>query len=293
MRRLAAAAAALLLAGCSAPRPEPSPPSEPAPPPSSAVAPEAIRYVALGDSAASAPLVPDRAPPTGCLKSTNNYPSVLARALSARLVDVTCSGARTPDLVDRAQRTFAGPVPPQLDAVGADTQLVTITIGGNDVDLASTASRCRRDALDAPPCAAELLADGDVVSAAITAAAAGWSELVDAVRARAPHARVVLVGYGTFIRPGGCFPAQPVHPADADYFQAKVDELDDRQRQVAADEGVDFFDVRTISAGHDMCAPPDQRWIEGFVLAHAAAPLHPNRFGAAAVGEALAHHLRR
>ena len=90
----------------------------------------------MGDSAAAAPLVPNQADPAGCLKSTNDYPSVLARTIDAvSFRDVTCSGAKTPDLSSRAQTTRSGPVPPQLDALDEDTELVTVTIGGNDIDL--------------------------------------------------------------------------------------------------------------------------------------------------------------
>jgi lysophospholipase L1-like esterase len=251
------------------------------------------RYVALGDSAAAAPLVPPQAQPTGCLKSTNDYPSILARRIgAASFADVTCTGARTEDLISRAQSTRSGPVPPQLDAVGADTELVTITIGGNDVDLPANASKCRRASLADPPCSPDFTVDGvDRISQAIEAGAGDWSRLVDDVRAKAPDARVILVGYGTYVRPEGCFPAQPINPVDADYFQAKVDELDDRLAQVAADHGAEFFDTGPLSVGHDICAAPEDRYVEGFVPTHPGAPLHPNGAGAAAFGIALADYV--
>jgi lysophospholipase L1-like esterase len=247
-------------------------------------------YVAMGDSAAAAPLVPDQAQPIGCLKSTNDYPSVLARRIGAApFTDVTCSGARTEDLVSREQTTRTGPVPPQLDAVSADTQLVTVTIGGNDVDLPTIAARCRRDALDVPPCSPGLVVDGvDGISEAIDSDASRWAGLIASIRAKAPDARVILVGYGTYVRPEGCFPAQPINPVDATYFQRKLDELDDRLEQVAEANGAEFFDTRTLSVGHDICAAPQDRYIEGFAPSRPAAPLHPNADGAAAVGSALA-----
>jgi hypothetical protein len=39
-------------------------------------------------------------------------------------------------------------------------------------------------------------------------------------------------------------------------LQAKINELDDRQRQLAADKGIDYFDTRPMSQGHDICIPP-------------------------------------
>jgi lysophospholipase L1-like esterase len=247
----------------------------------------------MGDSAAAAPLVPDQAEPAGCFRSTNDYPAVLARRIAASsFTDVTCSGARTEDLTSRAQSIRAGQVPPQLDAVTAGTELVTVTIGGNDVDLPSIATKCRRTSLDVLPCSTDLVADGvDSISQSIEADADDWAALVGAIRHKAPDARVILVGYGTYVRPEGCFPAQPINPVDAAYFQAKIDELDDRLEQVAESQGVEFFDTRPLSVGHDMCAAPEDRYLEGFAPARPAAPLHPNAAGAAAFGAAIADYL--
>jgi lysophospholipase L1-like esterase len=252
-----------------------------------------LRYVALGDSAAAAPLVPDAAEPLGCLKSTNDYPSVLARRLApSSFADVTCSGATTPDITSQSQLTSKGPVPPQIDAVHADTDLVTITIGGNDIGISADAAQCRTSSLDTPLCSTKFVQGAvDQISAAINAEAPAWGAMIDAIRGKAPKARIMLVGYGTYVRPGGCFPELPAHPQDVDYFQSKIDEMDDKQQQLAADNGIEFFDTRPLSQGHDMCAAPDDRYFEGFVLVHPAAPLHPNAFGAAAVGSALADHI--
>ena len=96
----------------------------------SSQAAEPIRYVALGDSysAASGVLPPDPEAPLNCLRSTSNYPHLVAAATGAELTDVTCGGADTSDYFTPQYDN----VPPQLDAVTADTELVTMTIGGND-----------------------------------------------------------------------------------------------------------------------------------------------------------------
>jgi lysophospholipase L1-like esterase len=250
-------------------------------------------YVALGDSFAAAPGVPDQAPPAGCRRSTNDYPSVLARRLStAAFVDVTCSGATTEDITSHAQRTKGGPIAPQIDMVNATTDLVTITVGANDVGLASDAEGCKAESADSPPCTDEFV-DGNVdrISDALSAQWPVWSALVDRVRSKAPQARIVVVGYEMFVRPGGCYPGQPVLPRDSDYLQSKLNELDDLQQQLAAKKGIDYFDTRPISRGHDICASPSDRYIEGFETTGSAVPLHPNAFGAAAVGNALARYI--
>src|SRR3954454_2629284 len=95
----------------------------------SQAAPGALRYVALGDSysAASGVLPPDSSSPL-CARSTSNYPHLIAAAKGARLTDVTCGAAETKDFFESQ---YPG-VPAQLDSVRRNTQLITMTIGGND-----------------------------------------------------------------------------------------------------------------------------------------------------------------
>ncbi|MEB3984235.1 SGNH/GDSL hydrolase family protein [Mycobacterium sp. 663a-19] len=259
-------------------------------PPTASPPPGRLNYVALGDSMAAAPGVPDPAPPAGCRKSTNDYPAVLARRLMAStFTDVTCSGATTEDITDREQQTKNGTVGRQIDAVRASTDLVTITVGANDVGLAADAEGCEVKSPNPAPCTEDFVVGSvDRISAAIDGHVRGWSMLIDQVRAEAPNARIVFVGYGTLIRPGGCFPGQPVLPHDSDYLQSKINELDDRQRLLAADKGIDYFDTRPMWQGHDICAAPADRYVAGYGAQSPAVALHPTAFGATAVGDALA-----
>ena len=59
---------------------------------------EPLRYVALGDSysAASGVLPADPTSPF-CLRSTRNYPHVIAQQTGAALTDVSCGAAETKD----------------------------------------------------------------------------------------------------------------------------------------------------------------------------------------------------
>jgi hypothetical protein len=85
------------------------------------------RYVALGDSFTSAPLVPDQGGlPLGCLRSDQDYPSLVAAALHpSSFADVSCYGAATTAMTG-AQKTLNATNPPQLNAVGPDDTLVTV-----------------------------------------------------------------------------------------------------------------------------------------------------------------------
>jgi hypothetical protein len=77
-----------------------------------ALADEPLQYVALGDSSAAGPGIPDQIDAT-CQRSNNNWPRILATKLGAQLTDVTCSGATTQHL---AGSQFSG-VAPQFDAL--------------------------------------------------------------------------------------------------------------------------------------------------------------------------------
>lgn len=256
-------------------------------------APKQLKYVALGDSYAAAPSVPEPAPPLGCGKSTNNYPSVLSRRLTpSGFTDVTCGGATTNDIMHQAEQTPAGSVPSQINAVSRDTGVITVSIGGADIGLWPIVMHCRASSPDAAPCTDQYRAGGDQLSARIDAQVPAWAAMIDALKAKAPNARIIIVGYGTYMRPGGCFPEQPILPQDGAYLQSKIDEIDDRERQLAADKKIDYFDTRPLTIGHDVCAPPDDRYIEGYTVMHPALPLHPNASGEAAIGNALADYMR-
>lgn len=104
------------------------------------------QYVALGSSFAAGIGLGPRAPgsPLVCMRSTNGYPQQLARMRGLSLVDVTCSGATAKHVLSGGQ-VFLGP---QRDALSPSTELVTMTIGGNDVryvgDLAMMAGSASR-----------------------------------------------------------------------------------------------------------------------------------------------------
>lgn len=242
-------------------------------------------YVALGDSFASGPLVPDITSPLACGRSTHNYPHELAARLNvASFKDVTCSGASTKHTTEPQSGSIlglpTGTEPPQFDALSPDTTLVTLTFGGNDTGLVGVAQNCMTLDPGATPCKDRYTQGGvDQIAQRIEEFKPRIAAVLDGIHARSPRARVVAVGYGDYIKPDGCFPLQPVLGIDADYLQASVDRMNGAIAQAAATHGAEYVDLRSPSKGHDACAAPGDRWIEGFIPMHLAAPLHPNRQG--------------
>ncbi|OKJ31742.1 SGNH/GDSL hydrolase family protein [Streptomyces sp. CB01580] len=255
-------------------------------PASAAAADGPMSYVALGDSMASGPLIPDITGPVACGRSTHNYPHELAARLGASLRDVTCSGAASKHMTEKQPLSLLdipmGSAPPQFDALRPDTDLVTLTIGGNDAGLVGIAQKCTTLDPNATPCKEKYTEGGvDQVAQRIAEFAPKLGVVLDTIHQRSPHARVVVTGYGLYIKPGGCWPLQPVLPVDADFLQGSVDRMNTAIAEQSAAHGAEYIDLATPSVGHDACQTPSDKWVEGYVPTAAAAPLHPNRNGEA------------
>ncbi|HEX3240761.1 MAG TPA: SGNH/GDSL hydrolase family protein [Solirubrobacterales bacterium] len=240
-----------------------------------------LRYVALGDSysAASGVLPPDPSAPLQCLRSTRNYPHVIATATGAQLTDVTCGAAETNDYFEPQYPGMA----PQLDAVKADTQLVTMTIGGNDSGvfigaILSCGSAGILSLGQGSPCK-----DQYGTSFEDTIRNTTYPSLVNAlgaVRAKAPRARVAILGY-PWIMPasGGCFTKMPIAKGDVAYVRGIQATLNDAVRRAAAATGSTYVSMNAVSEGHDACQPIGTRWVEPVLQGTNPVIVHPNALG--------------
>ncbi|WKU06872.1 SGNH/GDSL hydrolase family protein [Micromonospora sp. HUAS LYJ1] len=252
--------------------------------PASAAVPTG-RYVALGDSYTSGPLIPTQVD-LNCLRSNRNYPSlVAASAGSSPLVDVSCSGATTDDIRYGGSGSLGGPLPPQLDAVTANTALVTVQIGGNDIGFSSIIGDCAQASFSSPlgsPCKNLYTAGGtDQLQARITATAPKVAAVLQAVRRAAPGARIVVLGYPAIVPDSGygCWPLVPIAYQDVPYLRGVAKSLNAMLASAAAANDAVYADVYTPSIGRDTCKSSGTRWVEGLVPENAAAPFHPNARG--------------
>ena len=239
-----------------------------------------VVYVAMGDSYAAGPFILPETDPYTCVRSKDNYAGILSRKMAVQTFrDVTCSGATTNDFSHPQSGQISGTAPPQYNALTADTTLVTVGIGGNDVGLVGLAESCINVTPNGPSCAAKYTAGGvDQYGQRIDAFASTYGTVIDHIHLVAPNAKILMISYPFAIRPGGCYPAQPLLPADATYIQAKIDQLNSVMAAQAAAHGATYVDVRTMTIGHDACALPGVRWIEGLVPTSDAFPLHPNEY---------------
>ncbi|HHU67693.1 SGNH/GDSL hydrolase family protein [Corynebacterium sp.] len=267
-RRLLPLLAAALLTACgTTPEPAPSVPSAPPEP-----AP-ATHYVALGDSYAA---MGSRSAPTSgpehCYRSADNYPSLLlADPLIPAGEDASCSSAVTAD------------IPAQAAALTPDTDLVTLSIGGNDIRFGDIAG-CFLRALNEPVDCPALL---DVpVHELLTALPAELDGVYDLIGQRSPGARVIATGYLPLVSAGEC-PELATVPEEQRAWAVDVTaEINTVVREAAERHGAEF--VLPAEAGsHSVCAEPEQRWTDVTGELTDAYPMHPTPAGQQAMAEAV------
>lgn len=258
-------------------------------------------YVALGDSYTSGPLIPlPHLDPLFCGKSTQNYPSMVAAALRVRsFTDISCGGADTTSMTQRQSVTL-GANPPQFSALRADTDLVTVGIGGNDYDvfgtLVGTCPSLRASDPTGNPCQDRFTADGvDTIKAKIADTGKNVEQVLAGIHARAPRADVFVVGYPRIAPESGyCPKILPFAEGDYAWLNDVEKALNSAiEKAVAADGKATFVDTFGPSAGHDACAPDGAAWINGqHTKLLVAAAYHPYRTGMAGVAGVLLRHLR-
>lgn len=221
-------------------------------------------YDALGDSFASGyGVLPVTAP---CGQSQAAPAVQLDGRMKIALDDfVACAGAKTTDMG------------PQLAFLDDDTDLVTISIGGNDIGWGNTVGACLfyPDAV----CAGAIAATRNAITNFLPS-------LLDSVYLQvstdAPNAHVVVTGYPRLFSPkfgdyvGASASEQVALNDGADLLNAVIAEESDKY-------GFQFVDVTKRFVGHGVNAP--KAWINGWD--DPAGAFHPNINGYKAYTAAL------
>lgn len=238
------------------------------------------QYVALGSSFAAGIGLGPRAPgsPLVCVRTASGYPNLLARMLGLKLVDRSCSGSTTAHVL-RKGRFF---LTPQLDAVGPETVLVTITSGGNDVgyigDLtfaAGAAGQLGKLFWKGP----QPVEQRDF--AQVTENLVG---VVEVIKIRAPKAKVVLVSYPTVLPASGTCDTLGITDEMANTTRQVAGKLEAATLAAAEQSGATYVDMAAISIGHDACSATP--WVNGAGRG-GGTPFHPNAAGAKATAQAI------
>jgi lysophospholipase L1-like esterase len=243
------------------------------------------RYVAMGSSFAAGPFIGRRSPgsPKKAGRSAANYAHVLAGRLGLDLVDVTYSGVTAAGILDGA----GNGEPPQIEAVTAETSLVTVTCGGNDVGYLPRLTMASLPwPLRALPGRRREVAElGRTAGERLDALDATFDRLTAEVRRRAPQARLVLVDYLTILPPAGQ-KAGSLTGTLLDWGRDIADRIAAETRDAAERAGCDY--VAASAASRDHHAWSAEPWTRRFRISpHGGAPYHPNAAGMRAVAALL------
>ncbi|MDO9455574.1 SGNH/GDSL hydrolase family protein [Nocardioides sp.] len=239
-------------------------------------------YVAMGDSYTAAPLFPldDNTVIDDCLRSGTNYPTLVADELGITVNDVSCSGASTVSIF--GEQKFTSKVqPPQIDALSPDADLVTVGIGANDFTFFSDMifdclAVADRDVTGSPCRAANTDAAGqDRLERNVVKIRNNVKKVVEAISARAPEARILLVGYPQLIpSEGTCRARLPLAVGDYAYTLELNLRLAQAVRNGGVSAGAEYVDLVGASQGHDICSA--EPWVAGIRgKDNKAAGLHP------------------
>lgn len=235
-------------------------------------------YVALGDSYAAGYGLPTSPGwDQWCSRSIQSYPAQVAAHFDFVRTDATCQGATIANVLDTPQQIGGGKtVPVQLDALSPTTKIVTVTIGGNDLGFFDILASCVALSAQGPlllspshaNCAEVYAAHGGNVLDAKVASTVmpNLTKLFAAIRAKAPDAKVFVVGYPSLMPDtadtpaGGCFSplgspnAFPITNADVPFLAGVESTLNDATQTAATQAGFTFVPLQADSVAHTACS---------------------------------------
>ena len=223
-----------------------------------------VNYVALGDSYSSGLGAGSYISSSGsCDRSTNAYPERWAAAHApASFVSVACAGATTSDVISS-----------QVSALSASTTLVSLTIGGNDAGFSSTMETCVLHSTST--CVNAVTAAESFVS---TQLPARLNSALQQIRAHAPNAKIVLLGYPQLYdlsKSGTCI---GLSTTDRTALNGAADQLDSAMSSAAGRNSATFADVRAQFAHHEICDGAGS-WLNSVNILSISSSYHPTAAG--------------
>ncbi|MBT2211559.1 MULTISPECIES: SGNH/GDSL hydrolase family protein [Actinomadura] len=217
-------------------------------------------YVALGDSYSSGTGAGDYDPASGdCNRSANAYPKLWAASHSTGSFRfAACSGATTDTVASG-----------QLDSLNSSTDLVSITVGGNDAGFSDVMQVCVLQSESA------CLTAVDNAKTYIRNTLPGrLDSIYSKIRVKAPSARVVVLGYPRLYKIVKVCVGLSNTKRTA--LNGAADALDTTVSSATGRAGFTFSDVRDEFAGHELCSGDD--WLNSVTLPIESS-YHPTALG--------------
>jgi lysophospholipase L1-like esterase len=227
-----------------------------------AAAPAAVgadNYVALGDSFSSGVGTGSYTLSSSCRRGVYAYPWLVAQQRpDTSLTFVACSGATTTSLMSS-----------QIGSVTADTNIVTVTIGGNDIGFSNLIVQCTL-----ADCSSAL----DSTRATLgTFLGPRLDTVYTAIRSRALGASVVVLGYPRIFSSAGCFGTLGITSTERAKANLLADAIDALTAARVAAAGLTYKSAVVPFTGHAVCS--GSPWLNGLNLFNTVESYHPNRNG--------------
>ncbi|MGX1274921.1 SGNH/GDSL hydrolase family protein [Streptomyces phaeoluteigriseus] len=267
-----------------------------------------FQWVALGDSYTAGVIRaagdPIDYPRDGCERTDRSYPQVIDRDLYGLfdLTNVSCGAATIEDVTDEAQYPIGRhlppisedpdypfpPVPPQSEAVGPDTDAITVGVGGNTLGFADILAKCPQlggeSGGEGTPCKDAL---GEGIQARLDKVSREYDRMLTVLHERAPKAKILTVGYPTIVPQdaskcgyGDLTKFGTITKGDLDWLRRDVLEPLNKtiENSAGTQDAASFINLYTPSQDHSVC--DDSKWVEGFVtLPEQLSFVHPNALG--------------
>lgn len=222
----------------------------------------ATGLVALGDSFSSGHGAAPYDPATvglgnTCFRSPSAWPLLLARKLRVPAGSVACNGARAPEVVTSdLRRAEVERRTSQIARIGGDPELVTITIGGNDVGFSTVLRRCIAGDCEESYAKPD---GGDVLDDRIAVLERELPSTYEAIKLAAPRAQVVVVGYPRLFPravprrvPGDCAAWDRFRPNEILYLNRLTRRLNAAIARAAAARLVTYVGVGDAFEGEEL-----------------------------------------
>jgi len=266
------------------------------------------QWVALGDSYTAGVIQAAgdifEIPRDGCERTDRSYPQVIDRDLGGLfdLTNVSCGAATIENVTDEVQHPIGRhlppisedpdypfpPVPPQSEAVGADTDVITVGVGGNTLGFADILAKCPELGGESDgagtPCKDAL---GAGIPARLGKVSEEYDRMLTVLHERAPKAKILTVGYPTLVPQdaskcgyGDLTKFGTITQGDLDWLRTDVLEPLNKaiEKSAGTQEAAGFVDLYASSQNHSVC--DDTKWVEGFVtLPDQISFVHPNALG--------------
>jgi GDSL-like Lipase/Acylhydrolase family len=235
---------------------------------SPASAQSAVNYVALGDSYAAGVGTGSPISSSGsCNQGSDAYSELWAAANDpASFAFESCSGATISVVQNK-----------QLSGLSTSTTLVSLTVGGDDAGFAKILETCTISSTST--CVSAINKEKTTVKHDLPAA---LGSLLSAIKADAPDATVVILGYPDFYdvsKSSSCDAFDGLSTTDRTDVNQGINLIDRLLKTAAAQLGDVFADVRSAFTGHEIC--DSDSWLNAIDLTDLDGSYHPTAAGQA------------